>query len=63
MAPFIPGNAGDVGNASSYDYPIRYKLVKGVNFKQLLEKDKSGVEVIIRSSKRIGARWCKDNNS
>ncbi|MGM0602447.1 MAG: aspartate/glutamate racemase family protein [Bacillota bacterium] len=50
VAPFIPG---DVGNASTYDYPVRYKLVKGVNFKQLLEKDKSGLEVIIEAAKEL----------
>ncbi|RCW44380.1 MULTISPECIES: aspartate/glutamate racemase family protein [unclassified Halanaerobium] len=49
-APFIPG---DVGNASTFDYPVRYKLVKGVNFKQLLEKDKSGLEVIIKAAKEL----------
>jgi len=50
VAPFIPG---DVGNASTYDYPVRYKLVKGLDFKQLLEKDKSGLEVIIGAAKEL----------
>ena len=34
--PFVPG---DVGNASSYGYPVLYKMVPGLTFDRVLARD------------------------
>ena len=34
--PFIPG---DVGNATTYDFPVMFKLVKGLTLARVLEGD------------------------
>lgn len=49
-APFIPG---DVGNASTYNYPVRYKLVEGLTFDRLLNKDKTALEILIKAAKEL----------
>lgn len=50
VAPFIPG---DVGNASTYNYPVRYKLVKGLTFDRLFNKDKSALDILIQTAKEL----------
>ena len=35
--PFIPG---DVGNATTYRYPVLFKVVKGLTFDRVLAADK-----------------------
>jgi len=43
--PCVPGN---VANATSYNYPVRYKVVKGATSERLLwEKDKSLIQPFI----------------
>ncbi|MFA5634713.1 MAG: aspartate/glutamate racemase family protein [Anaerovoracaceae bacterium] len=49
-APFIPG---DVGNASTYNYPVRYKLVEGLTFDRLLNKDKTALEILLKAAKEL----------
>lgn len=49
-APFIPG---DVGNASTYDYPVRYKLVEGLTFDRLLNKDQTALDILIKAAKEL----------
>ena len=49
-APFIPG---DVGNASTYDYPVRYKLVEGLTFDRLFNKDQTALDILIRAAKEL----------
>ncbi|MCG8485683.1 MAG: aspartate/glutamate racemase family protein [Clostridia bacterium] len=50
VAPFIPG---DVGNASTYHYPVRYKLVEGLTFDRLLNKDKTALDILIKAAKEL----------
>lgn len=52
FAPFIPG---DVGNASTYNYPVRYKLVEGLTFDRLLNKDKTALDILIMAAKELQA--------
>lgn len=49
-APFIPG---DVGNASTYDYPVRYKLVEGLTFDRLYNKDETALDIIIKAAREL----------
>ncbi|CCU78969.1 FIG00845296: hypothetical protein [Halanaerobium saccharolyticum subsp. saccharolyticum DSM 6643] len=49
-APFIPG---DVGNASTYDYPVRYKLVEGLTFDRLFNKDQTALDILIEAAKDL----------
>jgi aspartate/glutamate racemase len=49
-APFIPG---DVGNASTYDYPVRYKLVEGLTFDRLFNKDQTALDILIKAAKDL----------
>ena len=50
VAPFIPG---DVGNATTYNYPVRYKLVEGLTFDRLLNKDRSALDILIKAAKEL----------
>lgn len=50
VAPFIPG---DVGNATTYNYPVKYKLVEGLTFDRLYNKDKSALELVIKAAKEL----------
>jgi len=48
--PFIQG---DVGNATSYEYPVRYKKVDGLTAKRIFKHDYSFVEKIIQGAKEL----------
>ncbi|MDX6378142.1 MAG: hypothetical protein QOE98_2445 [Gaiellaceae bacterium] len=48
--PFIPG---DVGNATTYDYPVLYKLVKGLTLDRVLAGDETCAEPIIEAAKEL----------
>lgn len=48
--PFIPG---DVGNATSYDYPVLYKLVKGLTFDKVKAGDQDVVDDIIEAAREL----------
>lgn len=50
VAPFIPG---DVGNATTYDYPVRYKLVEGLTFDRLFNKDETALDILIKAAKEL----------
>ncbi|HSH44143.1 MAG TPA: aspartate/glutamate racemase family protein [Arenicellales bacterium] len=55
-APFIPG---DVGNASSYDYPVLFKTVAGLSLDKALSGDPDQEEQVIdaaRELQRFGVR-------
>jgi hypothetical protein len=46
--PFIPG---DVGNASTYDYPVLYKTVEGVSLARLIEQgDESLIDNVVEAA-------------
>ena len=54
--PFIPG---DVGNASTYRYPVLYKLVEGLTFDLVLSGDRKAEALIVEAAKdleRFGVR-------
>ena len=49
--PFIPG---DVGNASTYPFPVIYKTVPGVTLSRLIEeRDLSLTEAVINAAKEL----------
>lgn len=51
--PCIPGN---VGNATTYDFPVRYKEIKGSSIERLLnERDPSLLEPFIQGAKELEA--------
>ena len=50
--PFIPG---DVGNATTYEYPVLYKLVKGLTFDRVLARDSSFKDVVVSAAKELEA--------
>lgn len=51
--PCIPGN---VGNATSYDFPVRYKEVRGSSIQRLLnERDPSLLEPFIQGARELEA--------
>ena len=51
-APFIPG---DVGNASSYGYPVLFKLVPGLKFDRVLAGDPDLEEPIVEAARELEA--------
>ncbi|MFO1088083.1 MAG: aspartate/glutamate racemase family protein [Hyphomicrobiales bacterium] len=50
--PFIPG---DVGNATSYGYPVLYKLVKGLAFDRVLAGDPELEGPIVEAARELEA--------
>lgn len=48
--PFIQG---DVGNATSYDYPVRYKKVDGLTTKRIFKHDYSFIEKMIEGAREL----------
>lgn len=51
-APFVPG---DVGNATTYDYPVRYKPIYGWTFEQLYTKDQKMKNKVIEMAQELEA--------
>jgi hypothetical protein len=45
--PFIPG---DVGNASTYDFPVKYETVKGLTVKKIFNKDESAYDSLFEAA-------------
>lgn len=50
FAPHIPG---DVANASTYSFPVRYELVEGLTFERLLKKDKTALKPLIEAGRTL----------
>src|SRR5687767_3918120 len=48
--PFIPG---DVGNATTYDYPVLFKVVKGLTLDRVLAADKEAEADIIEAAQEL----------
>jgi len=48
--PFIQG---DVGNATSYEYPVRYRKVDGLTAKRIFKHDYSFIEKMIEGAKEL----------
>lgn len=58
-APLIPGN---VGNAASYNFPVRYKVLKGLPADWWCDEigpDESRCQVFIDAAKELEAEGCK----
>ena len=49
-APFIPG---DVGNATSYGYPVLFKLVKGLTLERVLAGDPACEASIVAAAREL----------
>ena len=59
QAPLIPGN---VGNAMSYDFPVRYKVMKGLPSDWWCDEigsDESRCQIFIEAAKELEAEGCK----
>lgn len=54
--PFIQG---DVGNATSYDYPVRYKKVDGLTAKRIFKHDYSFIEKMIEGARELEGEGVK----
>lgn len=50
FTPFIPG---DVGNATTYSFPVRFQTVKGFTFDKLLQKDRTMLQPIIEAGRSL----------
>lgn len=50
FVPFIPG---DVANATSYDFPVRFERLPGVTPKRLFAHDESSVETVLDAGRRL----------
>ncbi len=59
-APFIPG---DVGNATTYDYPVLFKVVKGLKFDRVLAGDPEMEAPIVEAAKELEASGCRGISS
>lgn len=46
-APFIPG---DVANATTYDFPVRYKKVNGLTVERIFNHDSSMLENVLKAA-------------
>ncbi len=58
--PFVPG---DVGNATTYDYPVLYKTVPGTTAARLLRGDPALGEVVVAAAKELEAQGVKGISS
>lgn len=54
--PFIQG---DVGNAKTFDFPVRYQAVKGLTVEMALGKDTKMVQKIIDAATELAAQGVK----
>lgn len=50
FVPFIPG---DVANATSYDFPVRFERLPGITPKRLFAHDDSLVEIALDAGRRL----------
>ncbi|MDD2586916.1 MAG: aspartate/glutamate racemase family protein [Syntrophomonadaceae bacterium] len=50
VEPFIPG---DVANATTYEFPVRFKVVEGLTFERIKKKDLSVIEPLLQAGKEL----------
>ena len=50
FAPYVPG---DVANASSYSFPVRFKVVKGLTVERIFKKDSSFLDQLVEAGKEL----------
>jgi hypothetical protein len=53
FTPFIPG---DVANASTYDFPVRFQKVRGLTTKRVLGKDPTAFESILAAAEELAGQ-------
>lgn len=51
--PFIPG---DVGNASTYSFPVRYETVEGLTVSRIFSKDESAYDSLKEAAKKLAGQ-------
>ena len=54
--PFIPG---DVGNASTYDFPVRFETVEDLTVKRIFSKDKSAYNKLKEAAENLASQGVK----
>lgn len=50
FTPFIPG---DVANATTYDFPVRFKKVEGLTTRRALRKDPTAFEPLLAAAEEL----------
>jgi hypothetical protein len=50
FTPFIPG---DVANATTYDFPVRFKKVEGLTTRRVLGKDPTAFELLLAAAEEL----------
>jgi hypothetical protein len=58
--PFIPG---DVGNATTYDFPVMFKLVKGLTLARVLEGDSACEAAIVEAARDLESQGVRGISS
>lgn len=53
--PLVPGN---VANATTYDFPVRYKVIEGADSPRLIAGDRSLLETILRAAEELVRDGC-----
>lgn len=53
LTPFIPG---DVANATTYDFPVRFKKVPGLTTKRVLGKDPTAFEPLLAAAEELAGQ-------
>ncbi len=53
FTPFIPG---DVANATTYDFPVRFKKVEGLTTKRVLAKDPTAFEPLLAAAEELAGQ-------
>ena len=48
--PFIPG---DVGNATTFNFPVRYRVIKNYTIERIFNKDKTGLDDFMNAGKEL----------
>lgn len=51
----LPAAPGDINNASSYDYPVRYKLVPGMTMADFTEENPASLDSLIEKARELEA--------
>jgi len=54
--PFFPGN---VSNAWTYDFPVKFMHVEGTGIDNVLAGDKSNVDAIVKAAKQLEKDGCR----
>lgn len=54
--PLVPGN---VVNATTYDFPVRIKVVKGTTTERIFRNDRSLLDAFIKAAKELEEEGCR----